>query len=324
MEVKFDIVRPNLYIVGDEVYFGIKRQDVIPVGRTVDEIIGKHIGVLKVNESDLELVELRRPVTTKENCSVALTKYLDVIEGRYELGEFKGITSNEAKLFDLGYVLAAQTIEEGGEDLNDWIALQRNLNNPDEFFDEYEKSELVLRLDREKTLREMKKLYDRLITKNGLNGLKVYLECGRVITGPYGYLVTTVLHLKHIYKDFVGCDACMANFMRPAIYGAYHHITVLGKETAPNNHVYDVTGSLCENNDKFAINRKLPEIIPSDILVIHDTGAHGFSMGFNYNGKLRSAELLLRQDGSVIKIRRAETVEDYFATLDFDDLKNFE
>ncbi|HLC60252.1 MAG TPA: diaminopimelate decarboxylase [Candidatus Nanoarchaeia archaeon] len=165
--------------------------------------------------------------------------------------------------------------------------------------------------------KEMKKLYDRLITKNGLNGLKVYLECGRVITGPYGYLVTTVLHLKHIYKDFVGCDACMANFMRPAIYGAYHHITVLGKETAPNNHVYDVTGSLCENNDKFAINRKLPEIIPSDILVIHDTGAHGFSMGFNYNGKLRSAELLLRQDGSVIKIRRAETVEDYFATLDF-------
>jgi len=162
MEVKFDIVRPNLYIVGDEVYFGIKRQDVIPVGRTVDEIIGKHIGVLKVNESDLELVELRRPVTTKENCSVALTKYLDVIEGRYELGEFKGITSNEAKLFDLGYVLAAQTIEEGGEDLNDWIALQRNLNNPDEFFDEYEKSNSVLRLDRERTLGEMKKLYKKL------------------------------------------------------------------------------------------------------------------------------------------------------------------
>ena len=169
----------------------------------------------------------------------------------------------------------------------------------------------------ERVAQGIKKNYEEVIVKNNLHPVKIFTEFGRIITGPYGYLVTKVNHVKHIYKDYVGTDASMANLMRPAMYGAYHHITVLGKETAPNNHVYDVTGSLCENNDKFAINRKLPDIIPGDILVIHDTGAHGFSMGFNYNGKLRSAELLLRQDGSVIKIRRAETVEDYFATLDF-------
>ena len=179
-------------------------------------------------------------------------------------------------------------------------------------------------LDFNVVAKKMKKLYEKIITNNGLSGLKVYLECGRVITGPYGYLATTVLHLKHIYKDFVGCDACMANFMRPAIYGAYHHITILGKEKKPANQVYDVTGSLCENNDKFAINRKLPKIEEGDIIVIHDTGAHGHAMGFNYNGKLRSAELLLRPDGSVIEIRRAETVEDYFATLDFKSAELFD
>ena len=163
----------------------------------------------------------------------------------------------------------------------------------------------------------IKKYYDKLIMKNNLHPIKIFTECGRVITGPYGYLITKVRHIKHIYKDYIGTDASMANLMRPAIYGAYHHITVLGKENTPKNHVYDVTGSLCENNDKFAINRKLPEIDVGDMLVIHDTGAHGFAMGFNYNGKLRSAELLLREDGSVLQIRRAETVDDYFATLDF-------
>lgn len=169
----------------------------------------------------------------------------------------------------------------------------------------------------------VKKHYDEIIVKNNLHPVKIFTECGRVITGPYGYLITKVNHIKHTYKDYVGTDACMANLMRPAIYGAYHHITVLGKENAPKNNVYDVTGSLCENNDKFAINRELPEIVQGDILVIHDTGAHGFAMGFNYNGKLRSAELLLREDGSVMQIRRAETVEDYFSTLDFNNLKNF-
>lgn len=166
--------------------------------------------------------------------------------------------------------------------------------------------------------------YDEIIRANSLHPLNVFLECGRVITGPYGYLVTTVRHLKHIYKDYAGMDACMANLMRPALYGAYHHITVLGKEEEALTHLYDVTGSLCENNDKFAIDRLLPEISPGDILVIHDTGAHGHAMGFNYNGKLRSAEILLRPDGSFVRIRRAETVDDYFATLDFEGLRDFE
>ncbi len=170
----------------------------------------------------------------------------------------------------------------------------------------------------ERIAQGVKKAYDEIMVKNNLHPVKIFTECGRVITGPYGYLVTRVRHLKHIYKDYVGTDASMANLMRPAMYGAYHHITVLGKENLKNNHVYDVTGSLCENNDKFAINRELPEIVLGDVLVIHDTGAHGFAMGFNYNGKLRSAELLLTEDGSVIQIRRAETIKDYFATLDFE------
>jgi diaminopimelate decarboxylase len=165
--------------------------------------------------------------------------------------------------------------------------------------------------------------YASIITAKGLPPLKVFLECGRVITGPYGYLISQVRHIKHTYKDYVGMDSCMANLMRPGIYGAYHHITVLGKEKEDAIHKYDVTGSLCENNDKFAVDRLLPEIKIGDILVIHDTGAHGHSMGFNYNGKLRSAELLLRGDGSVVQIRRPEIIDDYFATLDFEALKDF-
>lgn len=160
-------------------------------------------------------------------------------------------------------------------------------------------------------------LYEKKIRAHGLHPLRIYMESGRMITGPFGYLVSKVLHKKKTYKSYIGLDACMANLMRPALYGAYHHITVIGKENEPKNHVYDVTGSLCENNDKFAIDRKLPEIDRGDLVVIHDTGAHGYAMGFNYNGKLRSAELLLQEDGSVEMIRRAETIDDYFATLDF-------
>ncbi len=163
----------------------------------------------------------------------------------------------------------------------------------------------------------IKKAYESKIVVNGLAPLKIAMECGRMITGPYGYLVSTVLHKKEIYKNYVGLDACMANLMRPALYGAYHHITVLGKEDWPLGYIYDVTGSLCENNDKFAVNRKLPMIDIGDVVVIHDAGAHGHAMGFNYNGKLRSAELMLKPDSSVELIRRAETIEDYFATLDF-------
>jgi diaminopimelate decarboxylase len=170
----------------------------------------------------------------------------------------------------------------------------------------------------------IKGLYDQLIVTNGLAPLKIFFESGRAITGPYGFLVSKVLHIKETYKKYAGLDSCMANLMRPALYGAYHHISVLGKEDRPHTFLYDVTGSLCENNDKFAINRLLPELAPGDILIIHDTGAHGHSMGFNYNGKLRSAELLLRENGDVMQIRRAETLDDYFATLNFRALPEFE
>jgi diaminopimelate decarboxylase len=163
----------------------------------------------------------------------------------------------------------------------------------------------------------IREAYERMIKPEGLDPLKLYMETGRIITGPYGYLVTRVRHLKDTYKKYVGLDACMANLMRPALYDAYHHITVMGKEKQKADQLYDVTGSLCENNDKFAIDRNLPKVEIGDILVIHDAGAHGHAMGFNYNGKLRSAELLLKPDGSVEQIRRAETVDDYFRTLDF-------
>ena len=169
----------------------------------------------------------------------------------------------------------------------------------------------------------VKKHYDNILVKAGLAPLKIFFESGRAITGPYGYLVTKVRHIKKTYKTYAGLDACMTNLMRPALYNAYHHITVMGKENDEANVKYDVTGSLCENNDKFAIDRMLPEIEPDDIVVIHDTGAHGHSMGFNYNGKLKSAELLLRENGDVAEIRRAETIEDYFATLDFNGVKDF-
>ena len=159
--------------------------------------------------------------------------------------------------------------------------------------------------------------YAETLGAAGLNDVKIYMENGRCITGPYGYLLSRVLHKKNIYKQYVGLDANMANLMRPGLYGAYHHISVPGKENQPADHVYDVTGSLCENNDKFAIDRSLPEIEIGDLVLIHDAGAHGHAMGFNYNGKLRSAELLLRPDNTVEMIRRAETEDDYFATLNF-------
>ena len=157
--------------------------------------------------------------------------------------------------------------------------------------------------------------YEEILTPNDMGDVAIFTELGRFMLAPYGHLISTVIHEKHIYREYVGLDACAANLMRPAMYGAYHHITVVGKGNAPCDHRYDVTGSLCENNDKFAIDRMLPKIDMGDIVVIHDTGAHGFSMGYNYNGKLRSAELLLKEDGSVELIRRAETPEDYFRTL---------
>ncbi len=162
----------------------------------------------------------------------------------------------------------------------------------------------------------VRRKYEQILSPVGMDDIAIFTELGRYMLAPFGHLVSTVLHQKHIYREYVGLDACAANLMRPAIYGAYHHITVLGKENAILDHVYDVTGGLCENNDKFAIERSLPEIEIGDMVVIHDTGAHGFSMGYNYNGKLRSAEVLLHEDGSFQLIRRAETPSDYFATFD--------
>ena len=164
------------------------------------------------------------------------------------------------------------------------------------------------------------KVYDEVLGAAGMGDVAIYTEMGRFMMGPYGCLVTKAIHEKHTHKEYIGVDACAVNLMRPAMYGAYHHITVMGKEDQPCDHMYDVTGSLCENNDKFAIDRYLPKVDMGDHLVIHDTGAHGFAMGYNYNGKLKSAELLLKEDGSVLMIRRAETPKDYFATFDFCDI----
>ncbi|MDD4715534.1 MAG: diaminopimelate decarboxylase [Oscillospiraceae bacterium] len=164
----------------------------------------------------------------------------------------------------------------------------------------------------------VRKKYEEILIPAGMGNVSIYTELGRFMLGPYGCLVTKAIHEKHIYKEYIGVDACAANLMRPAMYGAYHHITVMGRESAPCDHKYDITGSLCENNDKFAIDRMLPKIHMGDLLVIHDTGAHGFAMGYNYNGRLRSAEVLLREDGSTKLIRRAETPEDYFSTMIFE------
>jgi len=166
----------------------------------------------------------------------------------------------------------------------------------------------------------VRKVYEEVLTANGMGDVALFAELGRFMLAPYGCLVTRAIHEKHTYKEYIGCDACAVNLMRPAMYGAYHHITIAGKENAVCDHEYDITGSLCENNDKFAIDRMLPQIDIGDYLIIHDTGAHGFSMGYNYNGKLKSSELLLETDGSVQMIRRAETPTDYFATFDFTDI----
>ena len=166
----------------------------------------------------------------------------------------------------------------------------------------------------------VREVYNEVLVPAGMGDVALYTELGRFMLGPYGCLVTKAIHEKHTHKEYIGVDACAVNLMRPAMYGAYHHITVMGKEDQPKDHIYDVVGSLCENNDKFAVDRELPKIDMGDFIYIHDTGAHGFSMGYNYNGRLRSAELLLKEDGSVEMIRRAETPADYFATFDFSDI----
>ncbi len=166
----------------------------------------------------------------------------------------------------------------------------------------------------------VREAYERILVPAGMGDIAIYTELGRFMLAPYGHLVAKALHEKHIYKEYIGLDACAVNLMRPAMYGAYHHITVMGKENNPHDYKYDITGSLCENNDKFAIDRMLPKIDLGDFIVIHDTGAHGYAMGYNYNGKLKSAELLMKEDKSVQLIRRAETPKDYFATFDFSNI----
>lgn len=178
-------------------------------------------------------------------------------------------------------------------------------------------------VDYDEVAKGIRSEYDKIVVPAGLDPLAIYWECGRPITGPYGYLVCKAIHEKHIYKEYIGTDSCMADLMRPGMYGSYHEITVSGKENAVSDHVYDVVGSLCENCDKFAVDRKLPKIDIGDLLIIHDAGAHGRAMGFNYNGKLRCGELLLREDQKVIEIRRRETISDLFATLNLDGVENF-
>lgn len=179
------------------------------------------------------------------------------------------------------------------------------------------------KVDYNEIAQKIRKLYDEIIVPAGLDPLEICWECGRPITGPYGWLVSTAIHEKHIYREYIALDSCMADLMRPGMYGAYHEVSVSGKENAPKDHVYDVVGSLCENCDKFAIQRPLPKINIGDLVIIHDAGAHGRAMGFNYNGKLRAGEILMREDGSFVQIRRRETVDDLFATLDLSGLDGF-
>ena len=209
------------------------------------------------------------------------------------------------------FELAVQLKEETGADIR-FINLSGGIGIP--YRPDQQKNDI------RKIASGVKKAYEEILVSAGMGDVALYTELGRYMLGPYGCLVTRAVNEKHTYKEYIGVDACAVNLMRPAMYGAYHHITVMGKENAPCDHTYDVTGSLCENNDKFAIDRSLPEIEMGDLRVIHDTGAHGFSMGYNYNGKLKSAEILLKEDGSFQLIRRAETPRDYFATFDFCDI----
>ncbi len=179
------------------------------------------------------------------------------------------------------------------------------------------------KVDYNEIAKKIRKIYDEIIVPAGLDPLEICWECGRPITGPYGWLVSTAIHEKHIYREYIGLDSCMADLMRPGMYGAYHEVTVSGKENAPKDYVYDVVGSLCENCDKFAVQRALPKIDIGDIVIVHDAGAHGRAMGFNYNGKLRAGEILMREDGSFVQIRRRETIDDLFATLNLDGVNDF-
>ncbi|MDR2884987.1 MAG: diaminopimelate decarboxylase [Deferribacteraceae bacterium] len=288
-----------------------------------------HIDYLEANVGLPELISFRyNPGAAKDGIAVGIGK---PVEAKYGLTEaqmieaFKIVKSKGVKRFGVHTMLASNEMSEDyfvdTSRLLFELALKinREVGIEIEFVDlgggigiPYKPDQKAVNI--EYIGEEIRKRYESILSANGLKP-KIYMECARLITGAYGYLVTRAVHEKHIYREYIGVDACAANLMRPSMYGAYHHITVMGKENAPKDRVYDVVGSLCENSDKFAINRELPEIAIGDLLVIHDTGAHGHSMGYNYNGKLRSAELLLKPDGTVKQIRRAETAADLFATI---------
>ncbi len=249
---------------------------------------------------------------TKDQITQAFRRLKEM--GAEEFGIHAFLASNTVtneyypKLAGILFSLAATLAEKTGVKLG-FVNLSGGIGIP--YTPDQEKNDIAVIGD------GVRQAYEDILVPAGLTDTAVYTELGRYMTGPFGGLVTRAIHQKHIYKEYIGVDACACNLMRPAMYGAYHHITVMGKEELPCDHKYDVTGSLCENNDKFAIDRMLPKIDMGDLLFIHDTGAHGFSMGYNYNGKLRSAEILLHPNGTWSCIRRAETPEDYFATLDF-------
>jgi diaminopimelate decarboxylase len=297
-----------------------------------------HIGALEGAAGVPELVCCRyNPGPLKEgNALIGKPEEAKYGFTREQLFEgYRALKAKGARRFGLHTMVASNELDpdyfvETGRLLLELVAeLSKDLDIRFEFVNigggigiPYRPEQTAVPLDR--VAKGLKAAYDRTILPAGLAPLKLFMECGRVITGPYGWLVSRVINMKSTYKKYVGLDASMANLMRPALYGAYHHISVLGKEGARPDETYDLTGSLCENNDKFAIDRALPRVEVGDLVAIHDSGAHGHAMGFNYNGKLRSAELLLREDGSVIEIRRAETMDDYFRTLDFGKLETFD
>lgn len=270
-------------------------------------------GILKISNTIMDNPGDAKYGFTKEQLIEGYKKLMDKGVEHFGIHAFlaSNIISNEyyPKLASILFELAVELKEKTGADIK-FINLSGGIGVP---YKPGEKANDIMLIGE-----GVRKAFEKILVPAGLGEVAIYTELGRYMLAPYGHLVSTATHEKNIYKEYIGLDSCAVDLMRPAMYGAYHHITVLGKEDLPHDHKYDITGSLCENNDKFAVDRMLPKIDIGDYLVIHDTGAHGHSMGYNYNGKLKSAELLLKEDGSVEMIRRAETPKDYFATLDFE------
>ena len=270
-------------------------------------------GILKISNTIMDNPGDAKYGFTKEQLIEGYKKLMDKGVEHFGIHAFlaSNIVSDEyyPKLASILFELAVELKEKTGADIK-FINLSGGIGVP---YKPGEEANDIMLIGE-----GVRKAFEKILVPAGLGEVAIYTELGRYMLAPYGHLVSTATHEKNIYKEYIGLDSCAVDLMRPAMYNAYHHITVLGKEDLPHDHKYDITGSLCENNDKFAVDRMLPKIDIGDYLVIHDTGAHGHSMGYNYNGKLKSAELLLKEDGSVEMIRRAETPKDYFATLDFE------